>query len=89
MHEAVIEAGQPELFSGSDATKRALVLGEYGHPTLLPGGEWTAVENNDRAATRLPAPGVDVCLDRVEVESIFAELVAGNDSVLQLGKTVE
>jgi len=33
--------------------------------------------------------GVDVCLDRVEVESIFAELVAGNDSVLQLGKTVE
>jgi hypothetical protein len=89
VHEAVIEAGEPELLSRSDASKRTLVLRKYGYPALLPGGQWTVVENDNLAAARLPAPRVDLRLDRVEVVAVLAELVAGNHCILQLGQTVE
>lgn len=89
MHEAVIEAGEPEFLSSSNACKCTLMLGEYGNPALLPGGEWTVVENNYLAAPRLPAPGGYVRSHRVHVVAILTELVAGDDRILQLGKTVE
>jgi hypothetical protein len=89
VHEAVIEAGEPELLSTSDACKCTVVLREYGHPALLPGGEWAVVENNKLAAARLPAPRVDLGSDRIEVVPMVAELMAGDDPVLQLGETVE
>jgi hypothetical protein len=89
VHEAVVEAGEPELLSSSNASKCTLVLRQYGNPALLPTGEWTIVQDNNFAAARLPAPGVDVRSHRVQVVAMLAELVAGDDPVLQLGKTVE
>jgi hypothetical protein len=89
MHEAVIEAGESEFLSTSDASKCALVLREYGHPALLSGGEWAVVEHNNLAAPRSPALGLDVRSDRVQVVAIAAELVTGDDPILQLGKPIE
>jgi hypothetical protein len=89
MHEAVIEAGEPKFLTGGDASERTSVLREYGHPALLPGGEWTVVENDNLAAARLPAARVDLRLHRVEVVAMRAQLMAGNHRILQLGQTVE
>jgi hypothetical protein len=89
VHEAVIEAGEPELLGGGNARECTLVLREYGYPPLLPGGEWTVVENNNLPAPRLPTAGGELRHDRVELVAMLTELVAGDDRVLQLGKAVE
>jgi hypothetical protein len=89
VHEAVIEPGEPELLSSCGACECTSVLGEYGHPALLPCGQWTVVENDKLTAAQLPAPRADLRPDRVEVVPVVAQLMAGDDPVLQLGETVE
>jgi hypothetical protein len=85
VHERVIESVEPGILRGCETGERALMLGKDACPALLPGGQWTVVQNDDLTAARLPPPRSDLSPHRAEVVPMLAQLMAGDDAVLKIG----